>query len=83
MATGASRWHTRRNGRVVDTAGDSVLAIFETAIGAVTAALEVQVSLEKSTRAALREKLMLFRIVQKASCFETRTTALEPLPFCA
>ena len=35
-----------RNGRVVDTAGDSVLAIFETAIGAVSAALDVQAAMD-------------------------------------
>jgi adenylate cyclase len=36
-----------RQGRVIDTAGDSVLAAFETAIGAVSAALAVQAELEK------------------------------------
>jgi len=38
-----------RSGRVVDTAGDSVLAIFETAIGAVTAALQIQAAMRDST----------------------------------
>jgi adenylate cyclase len=30
------------SGRVIDMAGDSILAIFETAVGAVNAALEIQ-----------------------------------------
>jgi class 3 adenylate cyclase len=35
-------------GHVIDMAGDSVLAMFETAIGAVTAALEIQKTLNGS-----------------------------------
>lgn len=35
------------SGRVVDTAGDSVLVIFETAVSAVAAALEIQRHLEE------------------------------------
>src|SRR5215470_2487181 len=35
-------------GRVIDMAGDSVLAVFETAAGAVTAALDVQQQIESS-----------------------------------
>jgi adenylate cyclase len=42
-ARGVFRAHTLANdGRVIDTAGDSVLAVFETAAGAVTTALEAQ-----------------------------------------
>jgi adenylate cyclase len=38
-------------GRVIDTAGDSVLAVFETASGAVTSALEIQIALAASQAA--------------------------------
>jgi class 3 adenylate cyclase len=42
-ARGVFRAHTLASGgRVIDTAGDSVLAVFDTATGAVTAALAVQ-----------------------------------------
>ena len=49
-------------GRVIDMAGDSVLAVFETAIGAVSAALAVQKSLCEVTNAQPGEPRMCFRI---------------------
>ena len=49
-------------GRVIDTAGDSVLAVFETASGAVTSALEIQSALAASEEATPEERRMRFRI---------------------
>ncbi len=49
-------------GRVVDMAGDSVLAIFDTAAGAVTAALAVQKLLNTSSSALDVDRQMRFRI---------------------
>lgn len=49
-------------GRVVDMAGDSVLAVFETAIGAVKAALEVQETLDASDAKVPDDRRMRFRI---------------------
>ncbi len=49
-------------GRVVDTAGDSVLAVFETAIGAVSAALAVQRDLDASCTSVPEDRQMRFRI---------------------
>ena len=49
-------------GRVVDMAGDSVLAVFETAAGAVSAALAIQKDLHTSTDRDLTDKHMRFRI---------------------
>ena len=49
-------------GRVIDTAGDSVLAVFETASGAVTSALEIQNALAVSQAATPEERRMRFRI---------------------
>jgi adenylate cyclase len=49
-------------GRVVDTAGDSVLAVFETAAGAVAAALAIQASINPQADAAPEERRMHFRI---------------------
>jgi len=49
-------------GRVIDMAGDSVLAIFGTAAGAATAALDVQRELEASSRAQPEERRMRFRL---------------------
>ena len=46
------RSHIESNqGRVADMAGDSVLAVFDTAAGAVTAALGIQQTLHVSTNA--------------------------------
>jgi TolB-like protein/class 3 adenylate cyclase/Flp pilus assembly protein TadD len=50
------------HGRVVDMAGDSVLAVFETAAGAVTAALAIQRDLTAAFPAASKEGRMRFRI---------------------
>lgn len=49
-------------GRVVDMAGDSVLAVFETATGAVTAALAIQRELGASAARASENHRMCFRI---------------------
>ncbi len=49
-------------GRVVDTAGDSVLAAFETATGAVTAALEIQDELGALAAGEPDGKRLRFRI---------------------
>jgi adenylate cyclase len=49
-------------GRVIDMAGDSVLAVFETASGAVSAALEIQNALAASTAATPEAERMRFRI---------------------
>ena len=49
-------------GRLVDTAGDSVLAVFETAAGAVSCALAVQDALSRQTRRPEHRSPMLFRI---------------------
>ncbi len=49
-------------GRVIDMAGDSVLAVFETATGAVIAALEIQSSLGASGPSAAKDRSMRFRI---------------------
>jgi adenylate cyclase len=51
-----------QNGRVVDMAGDSVLAVFETATGAVRAALGVQQELEATAASLPEERRMRFRI---------------------
>lgn len=49
-------------GRIVDTAGDSVLAVFETAAGAVEAALAVQERMAIDLAATPSERQMRFRI---------------------
>jgi len=49
-------------GRVIDTAGDSVLASFETAIGAVRAALRIQERLSESAAHLPDDRQMRFRI---------------------
>ena len=49
-------------GRVIDTAGDSVLAVFRTAAGAVNAAIEIQAALEAQSAVKPRERRLLFRI---------------------
>jgi adenylate cyclase len=49
-------------GRVIDMAGDSVLAVFETAAGAVSAALAVQQELNASSSAVPEDRRMRFRI---------------------
>ena len=49
-------------GRVIDMAGDSVLAVFETAAGAVSAALEVQPALDALAAGVPADRRMRFRI---------------------
>ena len=49
-------------GRVIDMAGDSVLAVFETATGAVDAALAIQQSWSRACRQCTADCRMLFRI---------------------
>ena len=49
-------------GRVIDMAGDSVLAVFETATGAVGAALEIQQALTLAGAAEAPQARMYFRI---------------------
>lgn len=49
-------------GRVIDMAGDSVLAVFETAAGAITSALAIQQQLHDSAQDVPEEQRMLFRI---------------------
>jgi TolB-like protein/class 3 adenylate cyclase len=49
-------------GRVVDTSGDSVLALFDSAAGAVVAALAVQQALEDASVALPEHRRMRFRI---------------------
>jgi adenylate cyclase len=49
-------------GRVINTAGDSVLALFDTAAGAVTAALAIQRALESSALDASEDRQMRFRV---------------------
>jgi DNA-binding NtrC family response regulator len=49
-------------GRVVDMAGDSVLAVFETAIGAAEAAMRIQAALTDRNTQLLEHRQMLFRI---------------------
>jgi adenylate cyclase len=49
-------------GRVIDMAGDSVLAVFDSATGAVSAALALQEALETAARSEPDERRMRFRI---------------------
>ena len=49
-------------GRVIDMAGDSVLAVFETATGAVSAALAIQNELQASVQSTPEDRRMCFRI---------------------
>ena len=49
-------------GRVIDTAGDSVLSVFETAGGAVAAALAVQEALDELMAGQPEDRRMRFRI---------------------
>jgi adenylate cyclase len=51
-----------QQGRVIDMAGDSVLAVFETATGAVAAAIAIQAQLEDSTAGVPADRRMRFRI---------------------
>ena len=49
-------------GRVIDMAGDSILAVFDSAVGAVAAALAVQRVLETSQGTVPEDRRMLFRV---------------------
>ena len=49
-------------GRLIDMAGDSVLAVFETAIGAVKAALAIQEALSTADSTVAEDRRMRFRI---------------------
>lgn len=49
-------------GRIVDMAGDSVLAVFESAAGAVIAATEVQEELAKRNEGLAEDRRMMFRV---------------------
>jgi len=49
-------------GRVIDMAGDSVLAVFEIATGAVIAALAIQKEINASAESAAEDRRMRFRI---------------------
>ena len=49
-------------GRVIDMAGDSVLAVFQTAAGAVSAALAIQNELHATSSSEPEERRMRFRI---------------------
>lgn len=50
------------DGRIVDTSGDSVLAVFDTAAGAVSAAIRIQSELVGRARQLPQEKRLYFRI---------------------
>ena len=57
------RTHIESNqGRVIDMAGDSVLAVFETATGAVGAAIAVQAEVNPLADVAPEDRRMRFRI---------------------
>lgn len=63
VARSVFRGHIDANdGHVVDMAGDSILAFFETARGAVAAALAVQAQLNDLADSTPRERAMRFRI---------------------
>src|SRR5262245_65199421 len=49
-------------GRVIDMAGDSVLAVFDSAIGAVSAAVAVQRRLDAASTAVPEDRRMRYRI---------------------
>ena len=57
------RTHIESNqGRVIDMAGDSVLAVFETATGAVSAAMAIQAEVNPLADSAPEDRRMRFRI---------------------
>ena len=53
---------TGHSGRIVDTAGDSVLAVFPSAIGAVEAAIDIQVELSDRNATLPEDQRMRFRL---------------------
>lgn len=52
----------RHGGRIVDTAGDSVLAVFDSAVEAVECAAEIQKALDRRNRQLAEHRRMRFRI---------------------
>src|SRR5678815_4501171 len=56
------RWTSVHGGRVVDTAGDSVLAVFSTAMGATSAALAIQSDLNAKAEQVSTDRRLWFRI---------------------
>jgi adenylate cyclase len=50
------------HGRVIDMAGDSIMAVFETAIGAMNAATTAQRQIAASNQGLPPERVMLFRV---------------------
>ena len=65
LDTARKTFHTKsvaNGGRVVDTAGDSVLAIFKTAAGATAAALAIQNELQARADAVPEDRRLLFRV---------------------
>ncbi len=56
------RYTSVHGGRVVDTAGDSVLAVFSTAMGATSAALAIQSELNAKAEQASADRRLWFRI---------------------
>lgn len=63
VARGVFREQTSANGgRVIDTAGDSVLAVFDSASGAVSAAIAVQQRLSVSAADLSEDRRMYFRV---------------------
>ena len=70
------RKHIEANrGRVIDMAGDSVLAVFDTAIGAVGAALATQQELRVETDGASGDRHMRFRMGVHLGDVSRRPTA--------
>src|SRR5258708_19300287 len=72
-------------GRVIDMAGDSVLAVFDTAAGAVDAALAVQKALEAASasivekpRMRVRIRLHPGRVMGKPPAPSTATASISP-----
>ena len=53
---------SRHQGHVVDTAGDSVLAVFESPVEAVECSMEIQKELTRRNRQLAEHRRMLFRI---------------------
>jgi hypothetical protein len=64
------------HGLLVDTAGDSVLAVFDTAIGAAEAAVDVQKRLEWTNAAGVSARRLRFRIGVHLSDILVHPTAL-------
>ena len=52
----------QHGGRIVDTAGDSVLAVLDSVVEAVDSAIEIQMELEERNAMLLQERRMRFRI---------------------